>query len=414
MAVCFVNWQSDRGFPGELIHRMRLCILITLLAMLTLTAQTQPSPDSAGIRLFLSGDVMTGRGIDQVLPHPGAPQLHESFVTDARRYVELAERASGEISHPVSFDYIWGIALEAFGQLRPDLKVINLETSITSSEDFWPEKAVLYRMHPGNLPVLQAAGIHCVSLANNHSLDWGRQGLDETLSSLEGSGISLAGAGTNKAAAQAPAVFTVRGARLLVFALGFTGSGIPPLWEAGANRSGLFILPDYTDRSREAVITAIHRHARPEDIVIVSIHWGGNWGYAVSQAQREFARQLIDRGGVDLVHGHSSHHVKGMEVYKRKLILYGCGDLLTDYEGIGGHEAYRPDLSFLYFPTLSASNGNLLSLDLVPTRVRRFRLTRPDRADQAWLHRLLNRECAGVGLRFETLPEGALRLEVAN
>ncbi len=389
---------------------MHRCSLIIVLAMTTLSAQNFPAPDSSGIRLFLSGDVMTGRGIDQVLPHPGAPVLYESYVKDARHYVELAERANGPIARPVSFDYIWGMALEAFRERRPDLKLINLETSITSSDDFWPEKAVLYRMHPENLPVLQAAGIHCVSLANNHTLDWGRAGLEQTLESLEASGISAVGAGRNKEAAQAPAVFAVNGTRLLVFGLGFTGSGIPSMWVAGARRPGLFVLPDYSDRSLETVREIIDRHARPEDLVVVSIHWGGNWGYALSEAQLDFARGLVDRCGVDLVHGHSSHHVKGMEVYKRKLILYGCGDLLTDYEGIRGHEAYRPDLSFLYFPTLSASNGDLLALELVPTRVLRFRLTPPNRADQAWLLRLLNRECAVAGLRFEALPDGVLRM----
>lgn len=401
--------------PGDQTQRMHRCIPILILAMATLSAQNHPSsPDTASIRLFLSGDVMTGRGIDQVLPHPGSPKLHESYVKDARHYVELAQQVSGPIPRPAPFDYVWGIALDAFRDRLPDLKVINLETSVTASDDFWPDKAVLYRMHPENLPVLEAAGIQCVSLANNHVLDWGPEGLEESLGSLQASDISAVGAGRNTEAAQSPAVFTVGGTRLLVFGLGFTGSGIPSLWEAGARRPGLFVLPDYSDRSLEAVREAIHRHAQPEDIVVVSIHWGGNWGYGISDAQREFARGLVDRCGVDLVHGHSSHHVKGMEVYNRKLILYGCGDLLTDYEGIRGHEAYRPDLSFLYFPTLAASDGDLLSLELVPTRVRRFRLTRPGRADQAWLLRLLNRECAGARLQFVSLPDGAMRMEFGD
>ncbi len=100
---------------------MHRCSLIIVLAMTTLSAQNFPAPDSSGIRLFLSGDVMTGRGIDQVLPHPGAPVLYESYVKDARHYVELAERANGPIARPVSFDYIWGMALEAFRERRPDL-----------------------------------------------------------------------------------------------------------------------------------------------------------------------------------------------------------------------------------------------------------------------------------------------------
>lgn len=400
--------------PDAKPMRMRLCSLISLFAMATLPAQTQSPPAPAGIRLFLSGDVMTGRGIDQALPYPGSPKLYESYVKDARHYVELSERANGPINRPVSFEYVWGIALEAFARRQPDLKLINLETSVTVSDAFWPDKAVLYRMQPENLPVLKSAGIQCVSLANNHTLDWGRDGLEQTLLSLEGSGIAYTGAGRNREAAQSPAVFEVRGTRLLVFGLGFTGSGIPSAWEADPRRPGLFVLPDYSERTLEAVQEAIHRHAQPGDIVIASIHWGGNWGYVIPDAQRDFARKLVELCGVDLVHGHSSHHVKGMEVYKGKLILYGCGDLLTDYEGIRGHEAYRPELSYLYFPTLSPENGDLLSLELVPTQIRRFQLSRPKKADRAWMQGLLNRECATAGLRFEALPDGGLRMVVGQ
>jgi Putative enzyme of poly-gamma-glutamate biosynthesis (capsule formation) len=72
------------------------------------------------------------------------------------------------------------------------------------------------------------------------------------------------------------------------------------------------------------------------DIVVASIHWGGNWDYKVPREQREFAHKLIDEAGVDVIHGHSSHHIKGIEVYRGKLIMYGCSDLLNDYEGISG------------------------------------------------------------------------------
>src|SRR5512143_3888726 len=139
--------------------------------------------------LFLTGDVMTGRGIDQVLPTPSDPQLYESYVTDAREYVKLAERAHGEIRKPVSFDYIWGDALAELDRAAPDARIVNLETSVTTSPGPWPAKGINYRMHPANVGCLTAPRLDCCTLANNHVLDWGYAGLDETLRTLRAAGI---------------------------------------------------------------------------------------------------------------------------------------------------------------------------------------------------------------------------------
>src|SRR5689334_17240243 len=117
------------------------------------------------LSLFLCGDVMTGRGIDQVLPHPGDPTMYEVCVRDAREYVRLAERANGAIQQPVSFKYIWGEALEVLHQAGVDLRIINLETSITVSDQPWPYKGINYRMHPNNVGCLTSAHIHACSLA---------------------------------------------------------------------------------------------------------------------------------------------------------------------------------------------------------------------------------------------------------
>ena len=83
---------------------------------------------------------------------------------------------------------------------------------------------------------------------------------------------------------------------------------------------------------------------RPDDLIIVSVHWGSNWGYDVPEEQRRFAHALIDKAGVSVVHGHSSHHPKAIEVYRDRLILYGCGDFLNDYEGIKGYEELKLSL----------------------------------------------------------------------
>lgn len=112
----------------------------------------QTEQSSCSVTLFLCGDVMTGRGIDQILPHPSKPHLFEACVSSALDYVELAERRTGPIRRPVDFAYIWGDALEAMRRVGPDLRIINLETAVTTSEHAWPDKGIHYRMHPENLP----------------------------------------------------------------------------------------------------------------------------------------------------------------------------------------------------------------------------------------------------------------------
>lgn len=122
------------------------------------------------ITICMCGDVMTGRGIDQVLPHPSDPILNESYIRDAREYVKVAEKMNGPIPKPVDFSYIWGDAIEELKRVAPDLRLINLETSITKSDDYWKGKGIHYRMHPKNIPAITAARIDLCSLATTTSL----------------------------------------------------------------------------------------------------------------------------------------------------------------------------------------------------------------------------------------------------
>ncbi len=348
-----------------------------------------------GLTLFLSGDVMTGRGVDQILPHPSGPILYESYVKDARHYVELAEQVNGPIDRPVGYTYLWGDALELMR--KADARIINLETSVTYS-DHYMDKGINYRMHPENIPCLTVAHIDCCVLANNHVLDWGQEGLLETLETLEKVGIHHPGAGRDSNEAKAPAVIKVGGkGRVLVFSFGLTSSGIPRDWKATANAPGLNLLDNLSAETVKQISLQITNYKQPEDVVVASIHWGGNWGYEIPMAHREFAHNLIDLARVDVVHGHSSHHFLGIEVYKRKPIIYGCGDLLSDYEGISGHESYKAHLGFLYFVTFDFTNGHLVSLKLVPTEVKKLQLTQPDKKDRKWVQKVLNRECAQFG-----------------
>ncbi len=149
----------------------------------------------------------------------------------------------------------------------------------------------------------------------------------------------------------------------------------------------------------------------PRDFVIASIHWGGNWGYTVPFEQIEFSHNLIDYAGVDIVYGHSSHHVKGIEVYRGKLVLYGCGDFLDDYEGIGGFEEFRSDLGLMYFVEVDSLTGDLIRLEMTPTRIRNFRINRASSADVLWLENTLNRQGLAFGTRVDVKDDNSFTLQ---
>ena len=264
-----------------------------------------PDAHDRCIMLALCGDLMTGRGIDQLLPDPCPPILYESCARSAEDYVELAEESCGRIARPVSLAYPWGDALSELDAVKPDARIVNLETALTRSDEAWPGKGIHYRMSPENARMLAVAGIDCCTLANDHVLDW---------------------------------------------------------------------------------------------------------GFEVSREQRAFARGLVETADVDVVHGHSSHHVKGIEVHKGRPILYGCGDFLNDYEGIHGHEVFRGDLGLLYFVTLDPARGGLARLLVTPTRIERFQVRRALAEDARWLADTLNRE--GCPIATSVVPAGEGRLEL--
>jgi poly-gamma-glutamate synthesis protein (capsule biosynthesis protein) len=362
--------------------------------------------------LFLCGDVMTGRGIDQILPHAGNPELHEPYVKDARYYYELAERAHGPIPRPVSEDYIWGDAADWWKGVAADVGIVNLETAVTTTDHHWQGKEIHYRMSPGNVGCLKSAKIDCCTLANNHVLDWGREGLVETLDSLHRAGLKTAGAGRDASEAQAPAILDCgRKGRILVYAFGDQSSGIPAAWAAGEHCPGVNFLPDLSDASIQRSCAMIAQHRCDGDTIVASLHWGSNWGFDVPADQRRFAKGLIDRAGADVVCGHSSHHVKGIEAYRDRLILYGGGDFLTDYEGVSGYEKFRGDLALMYFVRVESASGRLVGLEMIPMQVHRMRLRRPAAADIVWLHRTLDRECKRLGTRVSLSENGSLMLQ---
>ena len=347
--------------------------------------------------LFVCGDVMLARGIDQILAQPCDPTLHEPHMDDARDYITIAEAASGPIPRGVPSAYPWGDVIAVLDARRPDARIINLETSITRSEAWDREKRIHYRLSPENATCLTAARIDICTLANNHVLDWGPAGLLDTLGTLDQLRIARSGAGRDLDEALHPAVLDLgAGGRIAVFSVGCADAGVPPWWSAAAGRPGVHALVDLGDDSTRRLRHVIERWRDAHTLIVLSIHWGPNWGFAIAPEHRRFAHRMIDDAGVHLVHGHSSHHVKGIEVHHGQPILYGCGDLLTDYEGIRGNEVYRGDLGLVYLATFDDARV-LRKLEMIPTRMHRFRVTETGPKETRWLATTLARSGEALG-----------------
>jgi poly-gamma-glutamate capsule biosynthesis protein CapA/YwtB (metallophosphatase superfamily) len=354
---------------------------------------------------------MTGRGVDQILAHPSVPILHEPYVQDAREYVYLAEQKSGPTSRRVDPQYIWGDAIAECDRVGPAARIGNLETAITRSDDYCGQKSIHYRMHPENIACLTAARFDVCVLANNHVLDYGREGLVETLHTLKRAGIKTAGAGRTLGDARRAVALTIPGGgRLLITACAHESSGTPHHWAALTAEPGIDLLPDLSDDAAAALASRVTTDKQAGDVALVSIHWGDNWGYDVPPRHVAFAHRLIECG-VDVVHGHSSHHLRPIEVYRERLILYGCGDFIDDYEGITGFEQYRDDLVLMFFPSLDCGTGQLIGVEMTPMQIRNIRLHRASSEDARWLCAALNRIGPPFHVGCTLTGEGSLRLE---
>ncbi len=360
------------------------------------------------VELMLCGDLMCGRGVDQLFSTSCDPTLHERHVNDARTYVSMAEQEHGSVPTPVSHRYPWGDAAKVIQNRGPDLRLANLETAITTHDRPWSDKAVHYRMHPENVGTLQVPGLDALVLANNHALDWRRPGLRETLKTLQDVDISTVGAGTTKQEAARPARFSHKEMNISIFAWGAVDAGVPEAWAATPERAGVHLLRGYSEHAVDEMIQWISGDQPSKGPVIVSFHWGSNWGWEIPDRHRRTAHRLIDEAGVDLVYGHSSHHERPLEVYNDRLILYGCGDFVNDYEGIGGREKYRGELSVLYFPEVHPETGALEQLSMCVFRMHRFQLSFAGKRDTNWVRDTLNQ--TGDELKGTLRTSGSHRL----
>jgi poly-gamma-glutamate capsule biosynthesis protein CapA/YwtB (metallophosphatase superfamily) len=372
---------------------------------------TAPAPLSAA-RVLFGGDVMTGRGIDQILATPLPATLFEPEVQNARRYVRRAERINGPIPLRNPPEYVWGDGLEELTRLEPDLRIVNLGTAITSTSTPWAGKGEHYRMSPRHIGCLKVAAIDACSLANGHVLDWDYPGLRETLAVLREAGIAGAGAGLEAAQAQEPVGLALPGGgRLLLFSWATSGSGVPAGWGASTSRPGIALLPGLGDADAREVRDCVGRWRRPGDLIVISLHWGSRWLRQVPAEHREFAQRLIELDAADVIHGHSPQAPLPIEVYRGKLILHACGDLINDCEGVPAPDGLRIDTACLYAATLSRDDGRLVSLEIVPLQRRHFRLCRPTSQAHRWLLDRLDEGGAALGTAIDLWDSGRWHLD---
>lgn len=260
-------------------------------------------------------------------------------------------------------DYPWGNTLPLFKD--SDLGVCNLECVLADSGMPWTRtpKVFHFRSDAKNVAVLKAAQLDYVSLANNHVLDYGYEALYEMMAILEREDIAYAGVGRDVDTATRPTFLFHDNLRIGCIA--FTDN--EPVWEAAANKGGIFYTPvDLADGRARKLLNLVQQIKTQADLVIVSAHWGPNWGCRPQRHHVPFAHALIDHGA-DIILGHSCHVFQGIEIYKGRPILYSCGDFVDDYR-VDPDE--RNDQSFLFKFTITG--GKVTQLVLHPTVIRSF------------------------------------------
>jgi poly-gamma-glutamate capsule biosynthesis protein CapA/YwtB (metallophosphatase superfamily) len=202
---------------------------------------------------------------------------------------------------------------------RPDLTVGNLETPVTENGDPQDKKYV-FRSSPQALPSLVEAGFDLVSLANNHVLDYGIQGLLETLDHMNKVNLPIVGAGRNDQEAYQPVYLKRNGQRIAFVGLSRV---IPePSWGASHQQPGVAVT-----YNPERALQSIEKARGEADLVVVLVHWGIELDDTPEAYQVELAHQYID-SGADLVIGSHPHVLQGLESYKGKWIAYSLGNFI--------------------------------------------------------------------------------------
>ncbi len=278
------------------------------------------------IKLGLCGDIMLGRSFTRIF---------EEF--------------------PHEMKDVWGNTLSIFNNI--DLLIGNLETTITSSEDKWPGKKFNYKMNPKYSQTLMYPRFTYLSIANNHILDFKEAGLRDTQANLSKLGILYGGVGI-EIEAMKPTIVDIpilSNDQKLNKIIIFSASDHYHYWAATPTKAGIFYL-DYDDSaSVEKAISLFKSYKRtyPDSFIILSYHWGSNWESQIPQWKRSLSTRLFD-SGIDLIHGHSAHHVESGETINGKVVFYSLGDLIDDY---AIDEVYRNDIGMIVTLDIDLENG---------------------------------------------------------
>ncbi|UCF44530.1 MAG: CapA family protein [Planctomycetota bacterium] len=288
------------------------------------------------------------------------------------------------------YGYVWG---DMLGRLREtDINIINLETTLTRSTKKVP-KVFNFRAQPDRVQCLVEARVDVCNLANNHILDFSKEGLVETIATLDGAGIRHVGAGKNEREASEAVVIEKEGVRVGV--IGFTDNEAG--WEAKEEKCGT----NYVKVGDiEKVKKQVEKLRGKVDVLVLTIHWGPNMRQRPSRQFRDFARKVID-AGVDIFHGHSAHIFQGIEVYKGNLILYDTGDFVDDY---AVDRSLRNDESFLYL--VEVDKGGVRKAELVPVLISEMQVNKAKGRDYKGIIGKMRRLSREFGTRIKETDAG--------
>lgn len=236
-----------------------------------------------------------------------------------------------------------------------DLTVVNLETAVTTGGTAEPKK-YLFRAPPSTYQAVRAAGVDAVSLANNHTLDYGRTGLSDSLSHAKAAGIPVFGAGADASDAWAPWTTEINGTRLAFIGISQVHE-LESSWVATSSRPGVAHARD-AERSTKAV-----REAKKQaDFVVVFMHWGREGSECPTDEMRTFARLLAD-AGADLIVGTHAHLLLGDGWLGDTFVAYGLGNFLWWLD-----DAYSNDTGVL---RITLRDKKIANTELVPAQISR-------------------------------------------
>lgn len=314
-------------------------VLVALLMYWVMVTDIMKKNVTTPITIACMGDVMLGRMVNEMLKIKGC-------------------------------DYPFSLAVQNIIKTA-DIALVNQEFAFTLNTYAVP-KVFNFKSDPEHVACLKQAGITVVNLANNHVLDFGIDGMIDTLNTLDQAGIGHVGAGIDSIQAQTPIIIEVKNKKIGI--IGCTDN--EPSWQAGRAKPGIFYVSTQSPKELLQVIATVRSQV---DYLIVTMHWGPNMVLRPMSGFVEFAHSLVDHG-VDLFHGHSAHVVQGVERYKGKVILYDTGDFVDDY---AVDEMMRNDISMLFL--IKIMHDQEIKVEHIPVIIRNMRVDLADEQEAQFI-----------------------------